>query len=65
MATFDSLYNWILDDIIGFTVSTSQAYMLEPFALLLTYLAMFLLLASLWYLIKWVVQFISRWFPWY
>jgi hypothetical protein len=59
---FDYLYEWILTDIIGNSVY--MASMTEPFTLLLTYIAMFMVLWALVYLVKWTIKFVSVLFPW-
>lgn len=61
---FDYLYTWILYDILGYSVSTQPAFMLEPFALLLTYIAMALLIYLIVYFTKWSIRFVSVLFPW-
>ena len=60
---FQYAYDWILYDILGFESVTIQAFMIEPFALILTYAFMILVIAVLIYLLKWVFSYLSGFMP--
>lgn len=61
---FELLYNWVLNDLIGWTTSTPSDYMLKTFALLITYTLMFFLIYAIWWLVRWSIRFVSSLFPW-
>lgn len=64
MGIFEILYNWSLYDLLGFTSTSQATWLLPSFALLITYISMFMLLYSLFWLVKWVIRFVSMRFFW-
>ena len=58
------LHDWILFDILGYTVDVPSSYMLQPLALLLTYIAIAVLIVIMFKLAIWSVKYITGFIPW-
>lgn len=63
MSLFIQLYNWILYDILGFSIDLSSEYLLQPLALLMTYMLIIALIIILFKLLFWALKYIKGFMP--
>lgn len=63
MGIFEVLYNWALE-LVGHSETVPSEWLLPQFALLLAYIMMGITLYATWWLVKWVIRFISTKFFW-
>lgn len=63
MGIFEVIYNWALE-LVGYTENVPSEWLLPQFALLLSYIMMGITLYACWWLVKWVIRFISTKFFW-